>query len=71
MTKFCIGVVAQILLHLIPIAFIVTDLLAVCTDGHDTAQCPDLIQCLLEPSPLFFQRLLHLLALGDVSSCGN
>lgn len=38
MAELCIGVVADILLHLAPVTFVDADLLTICTNEHNTAQ---------------------------------
>jgi len=60
-------VLADLLLHLTPVTLIIPDFLAILADGHNTTQCHDFIQCILEASAFFFKRLFRLLALGDVA----
>ena len=60
MAELGFGVVADILLHLVPVTLVDADILTVRTDRHDTAQRPNLIQYLLESSAFFFKRLFCL-----------
>jgi hypothetical protein len=66
MAELGIGVVTDILLHLVPVTLIVADLLTVGTYRDDAAQRPDLVQCLLKSPTFFFEFSFRLFALRDV-----
>jgi hypothetical protein len=67
MTKFCIGVVPNVGLDLVPIPFVIPNILAICTDGQQPFQRFDIVESLLQFDVQFFAFFFGPFARGYIS----